>query len=88
MPITIELNALEDLTTKLAEIVGKVEILEAKLTEPKFYTIKEVAKITGWSEPTVQNLFNRGEFPSCDYGKSKVVESTALRQYFSVPRKN
>lgn len=87
MPITIELNALEELTAKLYEIVGKVETIETKLSEPKFYTIKEVAKMTGWSIPTVQSLFNRRDFPSCDFGSSKVVESTALRAYFSKPQR-
>ena len=87
MPITIELNALEELTAKLYEIVGKVETIEAKLKEPKFYTIKEVAKMTGWSIPTVQNLFNRRDFPSCDFGSSKVVEGSALRAYFSKPQR-
>ena len=87
MPITIELNALEELTANIYKAVEKLEILEAKLAEPKFYTIKEVAKMTGWSIPTVQNLFNRRDFPSCDFGSSKVVESTALRAYFSKPQR-
>lgn len=87
MPITIELNALEELTAKLYEIVGKVETIETKLSEPRFYTIKEVAKMTGWSIPTVQNLFNRRDFPSCDFGSSKVVEATAFREYFSKPQR-
>ena len=87
MPITIELNALEELTAKLYEIVGKVETIETKLSEPRFYTIKEVAKMTGWSIPTVQNLFNRRDFPSCDFGRGKIVEGAALREYFSRPRR-
>ena len=40
--------------------------------------------MTGWSENTVQKLFNDPNFPAADYGKSKVVEAHALIQYFSV----
>ena len=87
MPITIELKALEELTENIFKAVERLEILETRLTEPKFYTIKEVAKLTGWSIPTVQNLFNRRDFPSCDFGSSKVVEGSALREYFSKPQR-
>lgn len=85
--IKIELDVLEQLTEKMTEVVGKMEEIETTLTEPKFYTIDETAKILGWSAPTVQDLFNRGDFPSCDFGKKKVVEMTALKNYFSVPRR-
>lgn len=87
MPIRIELNTLEQLTDKIIEVVEKVEKIETSITQPKFYSICEVAKILGWSEPTVQDLFNRRDFPSCNFGKRKVVEMTALKNYFSVPRR-
>ena len=87
MPITIELNALEELTANIYKAVEKLEILESKLTEPKFYTIKEVAEMMGISNPKAQELFNRRDFPSCDLGKSKVVEATAFREYFSKPQR-
>lgn len=87
MSIKIELDTLEQLTEKIAEVVGKVEKIEMSITQPKFYSITEVAKMLGWSEPTVQDLFNRRDFPSCDFGKKKVVEVTALKNYFSVPRR-
>ena len=57
------------------------------MEEIKFFTIKEFAEISGWSIPTVQKLFNSEDFPSCDYGKEKIVEASALKNYFSVPRK-
>lgn len=87
MAITIELNALEELSEKIADIVSRIEKLESKLTKPTFYKIKDVMQLTGWSESTVQDLFNRKDFPSCNFGKSKVVESSAFCQYFSQPRR-
>ena len=51
--------------------------------EVRFYGISDVARMTGWSEKTVQKLFNDPNFPSADFGKNKVVESHALIEYFS-----
>ncbi len=85
--IKIELETLEQLVDEIKNVVGKVEKIEMALTEPKFYTIDETANLLGWSAPTVQDLFNRKDFPSCDFGKKKVVEITALKNYFSVPRR-
>ena len=55
-------------------------------SEVRFYTIEELRKMLGWSEMTVQKLFNDPSFPSADYGKSKIVEAHALIDYFSVRR--
>ncbi len=85
--IRIELEILEQLVDEIKSVVEKVEKIETALTEPKFYTIEETAKLLGWSAPTVQDLFNRKDFPSCDFGKKKIVEATALKNYFSVPRR-
>ena len=51
--------------------------------EIRFYTIADLQKMLGWSETTVQKLFKDPNFPSADFGKSKVVEAHALRDYFS-----
>lgn len=85
--ITINIEMLEQLTDEIKSVVDKVEKIETSLTEPKFYSIEETAKLLGWSTPTTQDLFNRGDFPSCDFGRKKVVEMTALKNYFSVPRR-
>lgn len=53
-------------------------------TEVLFYSIDEVKKLLGWSEMTVQKLFNDPNFPSTDFGKRKVVEAHALIKYFSI----
>ncbi len=52
-------------------------------SEVKFYTIADLIKMTGWSEMTVQKLFNDPKFPSSDFGKLKVIEAHALIEYFS-----
>ena len=52
-------------------------------SEVRFYTIVELRKLLGWSEMTVQKLFNDPSFPSADYGKSKIVEAHALIDFFS-----
>ena len=49
-----------------------------------FYTIADCIKILGWSKATVQKLFRDPKFPAVDFGKHKVVEANAFRQYFSV----
>lgn len=52
-------------------------------SEARFYTIEDIVRMTGWSENTVQMLFNSPLFPSADYGKKKVVEVHALIEYFA-----
>ena len=52
-------------------------------SEVRFYNIDDLKKMLGWSEATVQKLFNDPQFPSADFGKSKVIEAHALIDYFS-----
>lgn len=52
-------------------------------SEVRFYTISDLMKMIGWSENTVQKLFNDPKFPSADFGRTKVVEAHALIDYFS-----
>lgn len=52
-------------------------------SEVRFYTIADLIKLLGWSESTVQKLFNDPKFPSANFGRSKVVEAHALIEYFS-----
>lgn len=52
-------------------------------SDVKFYTISDLTKMLGWSENTVQRLFNDPKFPSSDFGRIKVVEAHALIDYFS-----
>lgn len=75
-----EIEMLKKITETLNEVKESTQQLQ-------FITIREFAKITGISEPTVQEIFRRPDFPSCDYGKSKIAEINAVRKYFSVPRR-
>ena len=52
-------------------------------SEVKFYTISDLKNMLGWSENTVQKLFNDPKFPSSDFGRIKVVEAHVLIDYFS-----
>ena len=52
-------------------------------SEVKFYTILDLKNMLGWSENTVQKLFNDPKFPSSDFGRIKVVDAHALIDYFS-----
>lgn len=52
-------------------------------SEVRFYTISDLIKLLGWSETTVQKMFNDPKFPSSDFGRTKVVEAHALIDYFS-----
>lgn len=55
-------------------------------SEVRFYTIADIIELTGWSEATVQKLFNDPTFPYSDFGKAKVIEAHALIDYFSKRR--
>jgi hypothetical protein len=84
----ISTNAAEELRTakEIAEVFGLMEEKAAKIKhEIGFYTIKDVCKLTGISEPRVQDIFNRPDFPVCDYGKSKIVFIPAFYDYFMKP---
>ena len=84
--IIIDKN-LQEQIEKITALVQMIDDLEAKANSLCFITIKQFAEMTGWSEPTVQNLFNRKDFPSCNYGKTKIAEISAVKAYFSVPRR-
>ena len=86
MNITIDTN-LDEQLDKVKEILHYLHEIESTTELLKFITIKEFAEITGWSIPTVQNLYNRKDFPSTDYGKEKKAEIHAIIEYFKVPRR-
>ena len=52
-------------------------------SEVKFYKISDLMKLLGWSEATIQKLFNDPKFPAANFGRNKVVEAHALIDYFS-----
>lgn len=84
--VTQDVNLDEELAKakELLELQAKIAD-EAQML--RFITIKEFMKMSGWSQTTVQNLYNCPDFPCCDYGKEKIAEIHALIKYFSVPRR-
>lgn len=53
-------------------------------SEVRFYSVKDLQEMTGWSHTTVEKLFNDPKFPSSDFGRRQVIEAHALIEYFSV----
>lgn len=87
MTITPNIATIDDEIEKTKHLVENLMKIEDLSKALKFLTIKDIVKATGWSVITVQQLFNRPDFPSCDFGREKVVEIHAALQYFSVPRR-
>lgn len=85
--ITVKADSLQEQIDKLDELLTKLSLVEDKTKALTFITIPELAKITGWSRKIVNDLYNRKDFPSCDFGKQKIAELNAVREYFSVPRR-
>jgi hypothetical protein len=88
--MNIELNITKDIN-EAKELLQVIEAIEDKADHIKqsvgFYTTKDVAKLTGLSMPKVLDLFNRPDFPVCDYGQSKIVFIPAFCEYFMKPVK-
>lgn len=47
-------------------------------SEVKFYTISNLVDMLGWSEMTVQKLFNDPKFPAANYGDVKLSKLMLL----------
>lgn len=71
---------------KLNEMLQKLELVEDKSKMLNFITISQFAEIRGVSLKTARDLFNEPTFPSEDYGKNKVVELQALKEWYMVKR--
>ena len=84
MQATIELDTYIQKMQEVSELLKEIDTNVDKL---RFVTVKEFASITGWAPATVQNLFNRPDFPTCDYGKEKIALLSAVIKYFEVPRR-
>lgn len=50
-----------------------------------FYTVDDVIKLTGYSRPTVLNMFNMKSFPACSMGKRKIVKKSVFWKFFDEP---
>lgn len=72
---------------KTSELIDKLNEANQITKTLKFISIKEFCNLTGWSLKTVQNLYNRKDFPSTDFGKEKKAEVHAIIEYFKIPRR-
>ena len=86
MIINIDTN-LDEQLDKIKELLLCLKEIEKTTELLRFISIKDFSKITGWSEKTVQNLYNLPDFPSTDYGREKKAEIHAIIEYFKVPRR-
>ena len=84
--ISLDTNIDEELD-KIKELVNRLNEVKEKANLIQFISIKEFSKLTGWSEKTVQELYNKADFPSTDFGKEKKAEVHAIIDYFKVPRR-
>lgn len=73
----------ERLNNELSKLHSNIQSIDNDI---EFFTIKDVMDLTGWSKRTCENLFLNPEFPSCDYGKSKIVLKPAFVQFFMTRR--
>ena len=87
MTLTPDLITVDEELEKAKALLETLLKIEETSKALNFLTIKDVVAATGWGFATVQQLFNRPDFPSCDFGKEKVVEIHAALQYCSVPRR-
>lgn len=83
----IELDDMEKRIEDLKEIVNYLKEIDKESVNLCFIGIADIMERTGWSKKTVQELFNRPDFPSTDFGKEKKAEIHAVIKYFSVPRR-
>ena len=70
-------NVVDELTTakELLDVLQRIERVAEKVQiQFGFLTIKQV-----------QRIFRRKDFPVCDYGKQKLVEIDAFKEYFQHP---
>ena len=71
---------------KITEIIEKLKLLEDKSKMLNFITIGEFAKLRQCSISTAQAIFNDSSFPSENYGKTKVAEIEAVKNWYQVKR--
>lgn len=81
----IHTNASAELriANEILDVFSKIEEKAAHLKGVLgFYTVDDVVELTKMSEPQVLKIFNRKDFPLCDYGRSYIVAIPAFWEYF------
>jgi predicted DNA-binding transcriptional regulator AlpA len=78
---------IENALANVSKLIDGLQQVDNLAKSIRFLTIDDVAGMTGWSRAIIAEMFNMPDFPSCNYGKSKLVEAHALIDFFSVPRR-
>lgn len=87
--MTVNIATTTDIDTnikKLDEMLKKIKSVEDKSKMLNFLTINEFAKLRNCSISTAQAIFNDSSFPSENYGKTKVAEIEAVKNWYQVKR--
>lgn len=88
MAINVSLDTnINDELDKIQDIIKGLDQIKETAQLIRFIGIKEFSQLTGWSEKTVQELYNKKDFPATDFGKEKKAEVHAIIDYFKVPRR-
>lgn len=83
--VNIDTNIKEELKM-LDEMIEKINLLEDKSKMLQFITIGEFARLRNCSIKTAQDIYNDSSFPSENYGKQKVAELQAIKEWYQVKR--
>ena len=86
LEVKVDTNIAEEIE-KVKDLIKYLDIVQEKTKLIQFISIKEFSQLSGWSEKTVQELYNKPDFPSTDLGKEKKAEVHAIIDYFKVPRR-
>ena len=86
LEVKVDTNISEEIE-KVKDLIKHLDIVQEKTKLIQFISIKEFSQLSGWSEKTVQELYNKPDFPSTDLGKEKKAEVHAIIDYFKVPRR-
>lgn len=84
--VSVENDIKEELAN-VKELLATLTGAEKSTPLIQFISIKDFMELTGWSEKTVQEIYNRPDFPCTDFGKEKKAEVHAVIEYFKVPRR-
>ena len=85
--MTVNVDTEIDLNIKkITEIIEKLKLLEDKSKMLNFLTISDFAKLRQCSIKTAQDIFNSESFPSENYGKTKVAEIEAVKNWYMEKR--
>lgn len=86
MPSRSELEQYIELLQTAQQKYNELIELQKEAPSTRFLSIEDVCHAIKCSDKTAKKLFNDPEFPSENYGRSKMVSETAFLEFFSVRR--